>query len=132
MTALRTLVVLCLAVWGGIAVAHPTQANTPARELVRLQGHRADTKAGAGVTAIVIAALGLDHPFAASDVRTFGFADAGGDAAPVGAHVVLQGPRDQLYKFTTARADQLVTILAERRAGGADLFLLTIDLCPAQ
>jgi hypothetical protein len=79
-----------------------------------------------------IAALGVDHPFAATDVRTFGFGDAAGDATPVGAHVVLQGPRDQLTRFTTARADQLVTILAERRAGGTDLFLLTIDLCPAK
>jgi hypothetical protein len=132
MTSLRILVAVCLAACLGVAAAHPIQPNTPARELVRLQGHRADTAAGAGVTTMVIAALGVDHPFAASDVRTFGFAEATSEPVPVGAHVVLQGPRDQLYKFTTARADQLVTILAERRAGGSDLFLLTIDLCPAK
>jgi hypothetical protein len=128
MTSIRILA--CLALLAGAALAHPIQPNTPARELIRLQGHRADTKAGAGVTTMQIAALGVDHPFAATDVRTFGFGGTSGDATPVGAHVVLQGPRDQLYKFTTARADQLVTILAERRAGGTDLFLLTIDLCP--
>jgi hypothetical protein len=132
MIARRALLVLLVAAWSGLAAAHPTGAP-PARELVRLQGHRSDTKAGdkTGPT-MTVAALGVDHPFATTDVRTFGFGDAARDVAPVGARVVLQGSRDLLSRFTTARPDQLVTILAERRAGATDLFVLTVDLCPAR
>jgi hypothetical protein len=130
MTArLALALMLSLAFAGGVA-AHPTTPT--ARELVRLQGHRADGPAGAGVTAMTVAALGVEHPFAAADVRTFGFGESARDVAPVGARVVLQGARDLLQRFTSARADQLVTILAERRAGATDLFVLTVDLCPAR
>ncbi len=123
------LVVMAFAL-AGSAAAHPSAPA--ARELVRLQGHRADGPAGAGVTTMTVAALGVDHPFAAADVRTFGFGESARDVAPVGARVVLQGARDLLQRFTSARADQLVTILAERRAGATDLFVLTVDLCPAR
>jgi hypothetical protein len=124
---LAVALVLALAC-GGTAAAHPTAPT--GRELVRLQGHRADGPAGTGVTSMTVAALGVDHPFAAADVRTFGFGDSARDVAPVGARVVLQGARDLLQRFTSARADQRVTILAERRAGATDLFVLTVDLCP--
>lgn len=131
MSLRQALTVLLVALSTASVMAHP-QAGAPPRELVRLQGSRSDAKAGAGVTTLMVAALGVDHPFAATDVRTFGFGDAASEATPVGAHLVLQGPRDLLTRFTTARADQQVTILAERRAGAADLFVLTVDLCPAK
>lgn len=130
MTRRLALAALLVVAWSGLAVAHP---SAPAgRELVRIQGHRAGEAGGSGVTAMTIAALGVDHAFAASDVRTFGFTDSARDVAPVGARVVLQGARDLLSRFTGARPDQLVTILAERRAGGTDLFVLTVDLCPSR
>ncbi len=122
-------VVAALALLAGSALAHPTE-KPASRELVRIQGHRSDARTGGGVTSMVVAALGVDHPFAASDVRTFGFGESTADVSPVGPHVVLQGARDVLTRFTGARPDQQVTILAERRSGASDLFVLTIDLCP--
>ncbi|HEV7731201.1 MAG TPA: hypothetical protein VGR62_03520 [Candidatus Binatia bacterium] len=121
--------VAALALLAGSALAHPTE-KPASRELVRIQGHRSDAKAGTGVTSMVIAALGVDHPFAASDVRTFGFGESTADVPTVGPHIVLQGGREVLTRFTGARPDQQVTILAERRSGASDLFVLTIDLCP--
>jgi hypothetical protein len=78
-------------------------------------------------TPLVLAALGADHPFAASDLRTFGF----GDVPPPGTRFTLQGSRDLLVWFPGARPDQTVTILAEHRPGSSDLFVLTLDICPA-
>ena len=46
------------------------------------------------------------------------------------ARLVLQGPRELLARFAAARADQTVTMLAERRLGGSDLFVIALDLCP--
>jgi hypothetical protein len=42
----------------------------------------------------------------------------------------VRGPRDLLTRFAAAKADQIVTILAEHRPGSSDLFVLTLDICP--
>ncbi|MCW5890786.1 MAG: hypothetical protein KIT14_09560 [bacterium] len=121
------------AVWAVLWVAlvgHGPE-RTPSREIVRLQGHRSAGAAAdaGGATALVVSALGTDHPFAVSDLRTFGFAEQTNDDT-VGQKVVLQGSRELLSRFANARPEQTVTILAERRSGSSDLFLLALDLCP--
>lgn len=118
-----------LVLWLGL-VAHAPAERAAGRELVRLQGQRGAATAGAGPTALVISALGTEYPFAATDLRVFGFSDKD-PAATVGPKVTLQGSREQLSRFANARPGQTITILAERRAGSSDLFLLALDLCPA-
>jgi hypothetical protein len=99
------------------------------RELVRLQGfRRADGDAPGG--RMTLRAQGTDQPFAATDRRAFALT-AEGEAAPkVGDRYTLQGPRELIARFAGARPDQTITVLAEHRPGGADLFLLALDLCP--
>lgn len=99
------------------------------RELVRLQGfRRAHGDAPAG--RMTLRAQGVDQPFATSDRRAFALAMEGKEPPQVADRYTLQGPRPLLARFAGARPDQTVTILAERRPGGADLFVLAIDLCP--
>lgn len=118
-----------IVLWAALAGHAPERP--PAREIVRLQGHRgAATDAGGG-TALVVSALGTEHPFVASDLRVFGFTEQASDD-PVGQKVVLQGSRELLSRFANARPHQTVTILAERRTGSSELFLLALDVCPAQ
>ena len=99
------------------------------RELVQLKGfRRADGDAPAG--RMTLRTQGVDQPFAATDRRAFTLT-ADGEAAPtVGDRYALQGPRALLARFADARPDQTVTILAEHRPGGQDLFVITLDLCP--
>lgn len=49
---------------------------------------------------------------------------------PEPRRIVLQGEPRFLERFATARAGQTVTILAERRPGSSDLFVLALDRCP--
>jgi hypothetical protein len=111
--------------------AHAPSDPSAGREIVRIQGQRGAAVDGGGPAALVVSALGTEYPFAASDLRVFGFS-AGDAAASVGPKVTLQGSRDLLSRFANARPDQTITILAERRAGSSDLFLLALDLCPAK
>lgn len=99
------------------------------RELVRLQGFRrgeGDAPAGR----MTLRAQGVEQPFAAIDRRAFALTAEGAEPPKVADRYTLQGPRPLLARFADARPDQTVTILAERRPGGADLFVITIDLCP--
>jgi hypothetical protein len=70
-----------------------------------------------------------EHSFSASDLRTFGFTDVPPVEPPAGTRFTLQGPRDLLTRSAAAKADQIVTILAEHRPGSSDLFVLTLDIC---
>ena len=119
--------------WGvlllGVAAAHPPPRSNP-RELLRLQGHPGTVTPPATATPLVLVALGSEHAFAASEVRTFGFTDVPPTEPPPGTRFVLQGARDVLARYAAARPDQTVTILAEHRPGSSDLFVLTLDLCP--
>jgi len=122
---------LPLALLAGAAAAHSEPAK-PVRELMRIQGSRAPAPAGTAVErATTLVALGEPIAFAATEWRSFGFADASASATPEArAQYTLQGERPLLRRLVTARPDQRVTILAERRPGSADLFVLSIDLCP--
>lgn len=118
---------------GAAAQAHPPP-RTAERELVRVQGYRtAGPVAGAG-RQLVLKALGSEHQFAATDWQVFGFAEEDKRATPTPVRAqeryALQGSRDVLRRLATARPDQLVTILAERRPGSTELFVLALDLCP--
>ena len=97
------------------------------RDFVRLQGYRrSDGVAPAG--RIELMALGATHPFAATAHDVYGLS-AETPGKP-GDRYALQGPRPLIARFTGARADQLITILAEHRPGSTDLFVLALDLCP--
>jgi hypothetical protein len=107
------------------------------REVVRIQGYL--TKAAvAGVQRhLVLSALGVDYPFAATDWQVFGFSEAppssAGTATATPAtpeRFVLEGSREVLTRFAAARPQQTVTLLTERRPGSTNLFVLTLDFCP--
>ncbi len=108
------------------AIAHDV-APLPVRDIIRMQGFKAPAPAGVQVARVV---LGQTVRFAASDWRTFAFFDPHGAPPPAEApQVTLQGERSLLHSIVTARPDQRITILAERRPGSADAFLLTVDMC---
>ena len=102
------------------------------RELVRIQGYKAPAPAGVDVSReLTLVVLGQQVRFAASEWRTFAFFDPTAmTPAPEPAQIMLQGERPLLHSITTARPDQRITILAEHRPGSADVFVLTVDLCP--
>ena len=79
---------------------------------------------------MTLRAQGVEQPFATTDRRAFALAAEGAEAPKVEDRYTLQGPRPLLARFTDARPDQSVTILAEHHPGGSDLFVLAIDLCP--
>jgi len=103
----------------------------PVRELLRVQGYKAPAPRGtAAAREVVFLVLGQQVHFAATEWRTFAFFESGQPPPPEPAQVGLQGERPLLHSLATARPDQRITILAERRPGSADVFLLAVDLCP--
>ena len=124
----RALPLLLLA---STALAHNTAPQT-VRELVRIQGYRAPAPHGVEVASqITVAILGESVHFAATDWQVYALAQAEAQPTPAPpAQLSLQGERPLLRRIVTAHADQRVTILAERRPGGGDLFVLAVDLCP--
>jgi hypothetical protein len=127
-------VVVAVAVLTATAVRAHDVAPQPVHELIRMQGFKAPAPAGVQVTReVALVVLGQTIRFAASDWRTFAFFDPHGAPPPAEApQVTLQGERPLLHSIVTARPDQRITILAERRPGSADAFLLTVDMCPPQ
>jgi hypothetical protein len=113
------------------APAHTFKAH-PVRELVRMQGYRAPAPQGVTTARdMTLIVLGQQLRFAATEWTVFAFADTP-DLPPreEPPQAMLQGDRAVLRGITAARPDQLVTVLAERRPGSADLFVLSVDLCP--
>jgi hypothetical protein len=110
----------------GAALAHQPERSV-VRELVWLKGRH-----GGAEAPLVLVALGAEHHFAVTELKRFAVGEAA--VTPSTAfereRLVLQGSRELLARFAGARADQTVTILAERRPGAADLFLIALDLCP--
>lgn len=131
MKAVVVALALVVAAFATAAAHDPPRMAT--REMVRIQGHRgAAPKAAKVVREAVLVALGTEHRFYATDWQRFGFSEEqpGGPAVEPHGRLVLQGKREDLARFAAARPAQTVTILAERRPGSADLFLLTLDFCP--
>jgi len=106
-------------------------APTVLRELVRLQGYRAPAPAGVAVQReLTVVVLGQPLRFAAQEWRRFGLSEEAAAPEVEPTAVTLQGERTLLRRVATARDGQQVTILAERRSGRADLFVLAVDRCP--
>ncbi len=131
MRAWRVVAAACAALLlaAGAGRAHPPPPPLQARELIRLQGHRRPGGA-APAGRLELTALGRAHVFAATVRAAYSLTAA--EATTPATRYTLQGPRPLLARFADARPDQLVTILAEHRAGSVDLFLLALDLCPPQ
>lgn len=125
------LLALTLLLIAGTAAAHDV-APLPVREMVRMQGYRAPAPAGVEVSReLNLAALGQQLKFAAVEWRVFAFYDASAMPTPADPkQLILQGERSLVYRVTSARPEQRITILAERRPGSSELFVLSVDLCP--
>jgi len=117
----------------GVAHGHKTKAHSGVRELVRIQGYRGGSTVEVPVVrTVAFIVLGEEHSFRATTWRRFGLNDGTESASEEKAtRFTLQGDRTTLRRFSKTRSDQLVTILAERRPGASDLFVLALDLCPA-
>ena len=111
---------------------HAHEMKPRGREIVRLQGHVApEGSEQPAADTVTISILGQRHQLRAASWRLFRLAgDADDDESGRPATVTLHGDRATLRRLAAARADQVVTILAERRSGATDLFLLTLDFCP--
>ncbi|MGD9762181.1 MAG: hypothetical protein AB7V27_00510 [Candidatus Binatia bacterium] len=122
---------LALALGAASAAGH-TASSAGTREVVRLQGNRLSAPTPVAAQRLVnLVVLGQPLPFAAADWRVFGFGEArAAEAAADPRELTLQGDRSQLHRIASARPEQRITILAERRPGSAELFLLAVDLCP--
>jgi len=126
---MRCLVLgLATVLFAASSLAHPPPRGTQ-REIVRLTGNKVDGEPAG--SSLVLVVLGREYRFAPGEFRVFGFEDLE-QGPPRGGRFVLQGPRDVLQRFAAARADQRVSVLAERRTAGGDLFVLALDLCPEQ
>lgn len=100
------------------------------REIVRLQGYLAAPPSAVSVVSkIALVALGQAHTFFVTEWQVFAPSKEMGkeDLPP---RLVLQGNPQLLAEFTRATPRQRITLLAERRTRGTELFLLALDLCP--
>ncbi len=136
----RTTVLGALALVGSLvgamrpvtARAHePSRMRT--REIVRLAGWFGAPPAGAVVVRdVAVTAQGKTRTLHATDWQVYALvAEQKEEVAPAPESVVLQGSRTDIAAVAGARAEQRVSILAERRPGVGELFLLAVDLCPA-
>jgi len=132
-------VALTLALAAAPAAAHKPSRVT-AREFVRLAGTFAGGDAANATPgaerAVAVTVQGRERTFVASDWQVFALvtepAAEGADGAPkLPPRLVLQGARDAVARVAAARPEQRVSILAERRPGSAELFVLALDLCPS-
>lgn len=124
--AMALLLALVLA---GPATAHDVAAHA-VRELVRIQGQLGTAPPPPNGRQLTFTVRGQRLPFTASEWRVFAFADDETVKQPEAPEPELIGDRAVLRKVITARPDQQITILAERRPGSSDLFVLSVDRCP--
>jgi hypothetical protein len=120
---------LLLALAAAPAAAHNLPSHA-VRELVRIQGQLGTATPPPNGRQVTFTVRGQRLPFTASDWRVFAFADDSTVQQPEPPEPELVGDRALLRRVITARPDQLITILAERRPGATDLFVLTVDRCP--
>lgn len=116
--------------WG-----HPVQQPGP-REIIRIQGYRTNKPPAGTKRRLELRALGSPQPFATTDWQVFAITDTAPpepDGIVAGVQrFALQGSREDVARFAAARSEQRVTLLAERRPGSSDLYILALDLCPPQ
>lgn len=121
---------LLLALGGAApATAHDITSHA-VRELVRIQGTLGTATPPPNGRQLTFTVRGQRLPFTASEWRVFAFADDATLKQPEAPAPELVGDRALLRRVITARPDQLITILAERRPGSSDLFVLAVDRCP--
>jgi hypothetical protein len=123
---------VCLMLPQGAASAHEVHRSVN-RELVRIQGFRAAAPGSTpAARTLTLLAAGTEHPFTVTEWQVFGVEEQprGGPAPVERERYTLQAAPDVIHRFAMARSSQRVTILAERRPGGSDLFILALDLCP--
>ena len=111
------------------AAAHNV-ASHAVRELVRIQGQLGTATPPPNGRQLTFTVRGQRLPFTASEWRVFAFADDETVKQPEAPEPELVGDRSVLRRVITARPDQVITILAERRPGSSDLFVLSVDRCP--
>ena len=115
------------------ASAHDEAPSRRTRELVRIQGHLGEAPAGIPVARrIELLVLGQERPFFATQWQQFGLGTDPSAAPDAGTRIALQGDRGSLARLGQVRPSQQVTVLAERRQGASDLFLLALDICPPE
>jgi hypothetical protein len=130
------IALLTAAALHGSTQAHET-APSRVREIVRVQGWVGTEPPPDATDAVVrtaeLTVLGESRLLHAIEWRTFRLDEVpdAPSAAPT-TTFTLQGGRRLLRRFRDVRTDQRVTILAERRPGSRDLFLLAVDFCPAE
>jgi len=123
-----TLAVLALVL---PARAHePSRVNT--REIVRMSGWFGTPPAGTTVARdVTLTVQGKQRQLHAAEWQVFALvSDQSETIAPAPDALTLQGTRDVLARIAGARGEQRVSILAERRPGGGEIFVLALDLCP--
>lgn len=131
----RTLLLVVLAAVlscrAGAARAHEPQ-RLNAREIVRLAGTFGDAPQGVkNVRDVAVTAQGRERTLHATDWQVYALVvDQNAPVAPAPDRVTLQGTREDLARIANARPEQRVALLAERRPGMSELFLLAVDLCP--
>jgi len=122
----------------GLAVV-PALAHKPsrvtAREFVRLAGTFAGDDAAATAKAgetVAVTVQGRTRTFRVGDWQVFALVaeERADEKPPLPAKLTLQGTRERTARVASARPEQRVAILAERRPGGSELFVLAVDLCP--
>jgi hypothetical protein len=103
------------------------------REIIRAQGYFGTPPAGAEAARTVeLAVLGETRPLNATEWRRFAVEEKQTPAdTEEPARIIVQGARADLQRLKKARPEQRVTLLAERRTGSTDLFVLAVDLCPS-
>jgi hypothetical protein len=81
------------------------------------------------VAEITLDVFGAEHRFHVTDWQRLGLSEEARGGKP-DARIALQGDRATLARIEDTRPGQRITILAERRLGSTDLFVVALDLCP--
>jgi hypothetical protein len=128
------LVVAALAsvVWCAATVGAHEPQRLNSREIVRLAGTFGDAPSGVKtVRDVAVTVQGRERTLHATDWQVYALVvDQNAPVAPAPDRVTLQGTREDLARIANARPEQRVALLAERRPGMGELFLLAVDLCP--
>jgi len=136
--AFRTLVGALLVALLVLRLAAPAVAHEPSRmksrEIVRIAGSFGAAPGGAPVVRVVaVTVQGKRRELHATEWQVYALVVEQTDAiAPAPDSVTLQGTREDLARIASARPEQRVAILAERRPGVGEFFVLAVDLCPAK